>query len=169
MKKFVLSAVFALLCALLVSCGQRGAAPRPASPDGSLAAAESYSLTVTDGRRSVTVAVSRNGECSTATVTAPAELAGVSVVSDVSGCRIAAYGASAALSPEAAAWVTEMLSVTEKDLTDADVTAELIDGVSEYSYRDGDFDVKVRLGADGVPSEFALTRNGVTRKVRVEH
>ena len=167
MKKIVFSAFFVIFCVILVSCGTsfETSHGRPTKPDGRLAAASTYSIAVTDGRRQVELSVSWEGKCATATITSPAELAGVSVVSDASGCRITAKGATVALSPEAASWVTEMHSAARKDLTGADVTSSIENGVSVYSYRDGDFDVKVALGEDGTPSEITLSRDGVTRKV----
>lgn len=169
MKIFV---ILLALCTVLCSCSSEAHSPY----DGDGASAErpqaadythgdiSYTLTVSDGDRSVSLAAVRKDGVTVASVTAPDELAGAVLRETDDGVVVAPAGdcEEVLLSREAASGLAALLRLTSWELTDAVASA---DGGLKL-LRDG-WEACVHLDSDGYPTSAELTGNGGTRCVEI--
>lgn len=119
----------------------------------------SYTLTVSDGKYSVTLKVTRNGGISEAEITSPSGLAGVHIVSDSEGLRITPpNGELLVPTDEVGAGLQIFFDVMAQIPSDGERTA---DGL--YSFCRSGFDVTLLLSEDGLPRLITVQKDGVTR------
>lgn len=107
----------------------------------------SYTLSLSDGQRSVTLKVKREGAVTTAEVTDPSAMTGVSVVYDVAGMRLSApEGEEIPLTPEAGEGLAVFFDSMAHELTPDEKNAE-----GEYGFVLGNYNVKIVLDEKGYP------------------
>ena len=179
MRRFFVLAVCLLVSALLlVSCssvdtqsphgdgkaegGDKSTAPiRPAEyAEGDL----TYELSISDGYRTVTLKVERVSNITTASVTGPQAMTGVSVIYDAAGMRLSApEGEELALTPEAARGLAVFFDVMGSPLAeDSHVTA------GKYAFDLDGYSVTVVLDENGYPCLIELIGGGIKRCAEVK-
>ena len=134
---------------------------RPADyADGDL----TYSLSISDGYRTVALDVVREGAVTTASVASPESLSGVNVVYDADGMRLSVpEGEVIALTPEGSAGLAVFFDVMKHGLSKDEYISE-----GKYEFVSGIYDVSLMLDADGNPCLIELTSGGVKRCAEVE-
>ena len=123
-----------------------------------------YRLSISDGYRTVTLNVVREGAVTTASVVSPESMAGITVIYDAAGMRMnAPEGEVIALTPEAGAGLAVFFDVMKHGLSKDEYISE-----GKYGFVSGVYDVSIMLGADGNPCLIELTSGGVKRCAEVE-
>ncbi len=172
MKTPARAALFALLiCTAFTSCARGGADENFGNIEYSSEGEQlpppapyaerdmSYSLTVSDGKLSVTLNVTRTGGVSEAEIVSPEKLSGVHIVSDAEGIRI---------TPPSG----ELLVTTDEASVGLGVFFDVMahvpdegerDGVGMYSFSKSGFDVTLLLSEKGMPRLITVKKDGVTR------
>lgn len=173
-RKIYLIICILLSAAVLVSCGNNGGL-HGGGVTGSDERGEtvypaeytvgdvSYSVTLSDGRREVTLEVQRVGGINTARVTFPEELSRTVIVDDVDGVRMQTGEEEMEfiLSPEASAGISALLQIASTELNES----ERVDDNS-YSLCIQGVDVDLTLDSEGYPLSAVLTWNASAREAR---
>lgn len=126
----------------------------------------SYTVTVSDGVRTVTLDVMTMGNVTEAAVTSPEGLAGIQIVCDAAGLRMRTpYSDCRELivSGDAAAGLTAVLEVMKTPLGQ-----ESFDGGKCFSLTVRDIPVHLELGSDGIPKKAQLGEGLSVRSVTFE-
>ena len=123
----------------------------------------SYSVTVSDDKRSVSLDVMRENGTERCTVSSPEELASVTLVTGEEGVRVCLDddGEDVMLSPEAAAGLLAVLGVMSHSPSEAEFTH---DGC--FCYDAEGWEVCLTLDQSGLPKEARLKKSGVERNVK---
>ncbi len=118
-----------------------------------------YMLTVSDGSRSVSIAVARTDGISEADILTPDTLAGVHIVSDGEGVRITPpSGELLSLTDRLGAGLNVFFEVMARLPSEGERTAD-----GAYFFSQSGFNVTLVLSDDGMPRHITLERDGVTR------
>ena len=149
---------FALVLTSLVSCGgsvedehgegeakkENHSAASPANyHEGDL----TYTLSISDGYRTVSMEVKREGAVTTANLVKPAEMAGVSVIYDAAGMRLRApEGEELSVTEEGRVGLAVFFDSMARRLTAAENRAE-----GEYVFGADGYDVRLVLDKEGYP------------------
>lgn len=122
----------------------------------------SYTVEVSDGKRSVTLDAERHDGITVATVTSPEALAGTVITDDTEGMRMIVAGeCELPLSPEASAGLAAVFAVYLPIPEEANVTDE-----REVEFLSGDYTVRLKLTEDGYPDTATLKKDGAERQVK---
>lgn len=122
-----------------------------------------YTLSISDGYRTVSLACERVGEVTRCSVSSPEEMRGVSVIYDAAGFRISApEGEEFSVTEEASAGLAVLFDAmghepSEDERTSADKFVFTLKG----------YDAVLTLGDDGFPRLLEVTCGGVKRCVEV--
>lgn len=162
-------AIFVLALVLLVSCTGKDSAGE--TDKGPHSTAErivpsdyhtgdiDYTLKISDGKRTVSLSVTRRGEVTDGKIVSPEALSGVSVISDAGGVRIITpSGEALGLTEESAAGLRAFFDVMGRRVTDSEKKTE-----GMYNFELSGFEVTLLLNSEGMPRLITLTKNGYTR------
>ena len=162
-------AIFVLALVLLVSCTGKDSAGE--TDKGPHSTAEKivpsdyhtgdidYTLKISDGKRTVSLSVTRRGEVTEGKIVSPEALSGVSVVSDAGGVRLMTpSGEALGLTEESASGICTFFDVMGKKVTDSEKKTE-----GMYNFELSGFEVTLLLDSEGMPRLITLTKNGYTR------
>lgn len=124
----------------------------------------SYTVDISDEKRSVSLEVKRTGGISSATVTSPEELAGTLITDDAEGMRILlADGCELPVSAEVAEGLDAVFAVYLPLPENAAVTDE-----GAVKFTAGEYTVELNFTEDGYPDTAVLARNGDVRILKFE-
>lgn len=118
-----------------------------------------YSLTLSDGKRTVTLDVVRSEGVTEAHIVSPEAMSSVSVIWDAGGLRlIPESGGTLALTEESAAGLRAFFEAMAHPLSDSEKKNE-----GMYRFELSGYEAELLLSADGYPKLISLTKNGSTR------
>ena len=106
-----------------------------------------YTLSISDGYRTVSMEVKREGAVTTANLVKPSELTGVSVIYDAAGMRMnAPEGEEIAITEEGSLGLAVFFDSMAHELTQSEKRAE-----GEYVFVSDGYDVRLVLDKEGYP------------------
>lgn len=164
--------LLALVCVFAVSCapshnvqnsegttGENESIPHKITPAHYAEGDIIYALTISDGRRSVTLDVSRASGITEAKVTSPEGMLGVSIVCDAGGTRITPpNGELLGLTEDGAAGLRTFFDAMAHEVSEGEKTAE-----GMYTFELSGYEVTLLLSLEGYPKLISLSRDGYTR------
>ncbi len=162
--KYLLTLVL-LFTLALSSCtmGDQGGQSSPVTPADYYSGGADYTLDIADDRRHVTLNVSRKQDSTTATVTYPQEMAGLTLSLSGDLLRVLTReGIELTLTSEVASGLTAFLHALscEPDESRRTEDGKLLLEIGRYT-------AKITLSEDGYPTEISMTDGNVTRKAAV--
>ena len=123
----------------------------------------SYTLSISDGYRTVSLACERVGEVTRCSVSSPEEMRGVSVIYDAAGLRISApEGEEFSVTDEAALGLAVLFDAMRHNPSEDERTA-----ADKFAFTLKGYDAVLTLDKDGFPRLLEVTCGGVKRCVEV--
>ena len=170
MTKKLLSLLLIIICLMGVSCsaGSKGDVTDSTykKPEAKKITPQSYtegdlvySLSVSDGNRSMTLDVTRADGVTKAQVVSPERMCNVTVICDAGGTRIVPEnGETLALTDEAARGLRVFFEAMGHPLSDSEKKNE-----GMYCFELWGYEVTLLLSEDGYPKLVSMTKDGYTR------